>query len=195
MVLWTPIKFFFQKVPFFLVVLDVNEQTCQKAAFQTAPDGTNRQWDIRVTQYECGQDDKAGPPGCLQYYTGTAGTLQSFNFPPGATTVPTTATHLQNQNYQVCFRRESGYCHLCFIASITAAAPNSFGLSVSIAAAAQAASGTHCTTDYITIPNGLEGNNIAAGSTATTAGVSRFCGRFLNSLASTSNLSVCSKYE
>ena len=34
------------------------------------------QWDIYVAQYTCGQEDVGGPPGCLQYYTGTTGLVK-----------------------------------------------------------------------------------------------------------------------
>ena len=35
----------------------------------------------RVTQYEAGQHDSmVAPPGCLQWLTGTLGTVQNFNF-------------------------------------------------------------------------------------------------------------------
>ena len=65
-------------------------QTCQTAAFQIAPSTTTtRQWDIKVTQYACGDDDKGGPPGCLQYYTGTTGSIANFGFP---STITGTAT-------------------------------------------------------------------------------------------------------
>ena len=65
---------------------------CNLATFQIAPStGTSRQWDITVTQYACGDEDKGGPPGCLQYYTGTFGRIQSFAF-PSTTTVAATST-------------------------------------------------------------------------------------------------------
>ena len=44
-------------------------------------------------QYGCGNDDVSGPPGCLQYYTATTGTIQSFNFPqPTVGTITETGT-------------------------------------------------------------------------------------------------------
>ena len=50
---------------------------CQMANFVISPvTTTTRKWNIRVTQYECGMDDSAGPPGCLQWYTQTANTIQ-----------------------------------------------------------------------------------------------------------------------
>ena len=39
----------------------------------------------------------------------------SFGFPPTATTVTSGVTHLQNQVYDICFRRASGYCYICYV--------------------------------------------------------------------------------
>ena len=37
---------------------------------------TTRKWDIKVTQYACGDYDISGWPGCLQYYTATSSKIQ-----------------------------------------------------------------------------------------------------------------------
>ena len=67
------------------MVLDANDD-CQKANFMIAPaTTTTRQWEIKVTQYACGDEDKGGPDGCLQYYTGTHGYIQNFGWPPATT--------------------------------------------------------------------------------------------------------------
>ena len=43
------------------MVLDATSGQCQEANFQIAPSTTTtRQWDIKVTQYTCGEEDKAG---------------------------------------------------------------------------------------------------------------------------------------
>ena len=43
------------------MVLDATDGECQEANFQIAPSTTTtRQWDIKVTQYACGEEDKAG---------------------------------------------------------------------------------------------------------------------------------------
>lgn len=56
------------------MIVDATDE-CQTVNFNIAPStSTTRQWDIRVTQYGCGNEDSAGPPGCLQYMTGTFGT-------------------------------------------------------------------------------------------------------------------------
>ena len=48
-----------------------------------------RNYDIKAYQYTCGRNDNAGPPGCLQYFTGTTGTISSFNFDTTSSTVST----------------------------------------------------------------------------------------------------------
>ena len=70
------------------MILDVDTRKgCQTAAFTIggATGGNNfmRSWDIKVTQYGCGNQDVSGPPGCLQYFTGETGDIMSFNFPTG----------------------------------------------------------------------------------------------------------------
>ena len=46
---------------------------------------------FQVIQFECG-DTQAGTTGCLQYFTGPTGTIASFNFPMGLTTIGSTGT-------------------------------------------------------------------------------------------------------
>ncbi len=87
------------------MILDAGPE-CLKATFDIGGGSTTREWDIRVTQYSCGSNDgglltlqllltllikyNVGPDGCLQYFTGTTGTIASFNFPTTATTVSST---------------------------------------------------------------------------------------------------------
>ena len=63
-----------------------------------------------LKQYTCAQQDEAGPPGCLQYYTATTGLFKNFGYPSSntASTTADSTTHLQNQNYDICIRRASG---------------------------------------------------------------------------------------
>lgn len=59
------------------VIIDTTGLDCQRVNFNIgASTSTSRSWDIYVTQYTCGQEDVAGPPGCLQYYTGTTGLVK-----------------------------------------------------------------------------------------------------------------------
>jgi len=147
------------------------------AAFSFNDDSVTRTYDIRVIQFECG-DTQAGTTGCLQYFTGPTGTIASFNFPMGLTTVAATVTHLNNQHYQACFRREIGRCAICYIPSVTiattaanvAATQSSFGLSSdgnpADALAESETDAAKCNTDYVTIPFAFRGDQAFA--TATT---------------------------
>jgi hypothetical protein len=56
------------------VIVDAAD-ACHKAAFELGTGSTSRSWDIKVTQYACGESDLGGPDGCLQYFTGTSGTV------------------------------------------------------------------------------------------------------------------------
>merc|ERR1712228_1154309 len=131
---------------------------CHKAIFNVGgTTTTSRSWNIRVTQYACGDYDNSGWPGCLQYHTGTAGNIASFGFPPTITVVTTSVTHLQNQYYDVCIRRASSYCYICYMAQIvgtaatTQATQTSFGVSISGATIATSQVGSDCSYDWLDI--------------------------------------------
>ena len=80
-----------------------------------------------MTQYEAGQHDSmVAPPGCLQWLTGTLGTVQNFNFKVATgtqemetvnmlkiTVQDSSSFHLSSQRYSICWRRERGFCSLC----------------------------------------------------------------------------------
>ncbi|RWS24030.1 uncharacterized protein B4U80_09096, partial [Leptotrombidium deliense] len=79
-----------------------------------------RRWNIHISQIECNNPSRA-PSNCLQYYFGTRGTIQSFNYestrlPPQLTTlapgapIPTDASYLNGMDYAMCFRKEGGFC-------------------------------------------------------------------------------------
>ena len=104
------------------VYVDTSNGKCVDATFQfDASTSTSRQWDIKVTQYTC-DDELGGPQGCLQYLIATTGTVASFNYPIGSTSLSATGTdrvaHLNEQQYNICFRRASGNCAICFTPSI-----------------------------------------------------------------------------
>jgi len=182
-----------------IVDADPSGNTCHKALFAIGGGTTtSRSWDIKVTQYACGDYDSSGWPGCLQYYTATASNIQNFGFPPTITTVTSQVTHLSNQHYDICIRRGSGYCYICYsptiIAAITAAigtpiiAQISFGVSIGSTAANPASliSNT-CSQDWIEIP-GADTAAIAAIAVADQTNGARICGRVLASItASESN--------
>lgn len=55
------------------------------------------------------------PNGCLQYYTGTTGTINSFNYGTAANTalsasLVTGTRQIANLNYGICIRMEAGFC-------------------------------------------------------------------------------------
>ena len=149
------------------MILDVGIG-CQTVNFNIGDTTSTRAWDIYVTQYTCGQEDLGGPPGCLQYHTGTTGLLKNFGYPSSnsATATDASTTHLQNQMYQICIRRESGYCYICYGSWNSIQASGSFGLSnptaciqtatmqtagITCSPSSNSATGTACTTDYITV--------------------------------------------
>lgn len=159
----------------------------------TANTGTTRMWEIKVTQYEC--DNPAAPTlDCLQYHTAAMGTIASFNFDTSSTTVSTTAAHLSHQYYDICIRRESGKCSICYdvhIKGTSITAPASFGISAGTLDANQkSAIGAQCTGvtkidavansigygDYLDIPT-LHG---PAFSATTIKGIQKICGSWFN---------------
>ena len=68
---------------------------CHQVTFHLGADqSVARQWNIKVTQFECG-NEMGGPCGCLQYFTGQSGSIASFNFPTNANVV----NNASNINY------------------------------------------------------------------------------------------------
>lgn len=51
-----------------------------------------------------------GEEGCLQYYTGISGMVQSFNYDPN------TGLQLSNQDYSICIRSERNFCGIQYTA-------------------------------------------------------------------------------
>merc|ERR1712176_1664613 len=160
----------------------------------TGSTSTTRKWQIKVTQYECG-NMMAPEQDCLQYLTASTGTIASFAFDTTqSTTVAATQYHLSSQYYDIWIRRARGYCSLCFTPEVTSTTTTnvaSFGISAgSVAAIQTAASGTWCS--GITTISSTAGSNVGYGdyleivrlqdgtgsSTATgaTATISRICG-------------------
>merc|ERR1712001_659143 len=180
------------------MIVDADSE-CAQATFNIgALTTTSRKWTIRVTQYACGDYDMSGWPGCLQYYTSTASTIQNFGFPSSATTTTSAATHLSNQKYDICIRRASGYCYICYsewTAGTAVIAQGSFGLNISPSIASQSAINTSCTSDYLSIPYGNSAAIAAITAPATEATFANsYCGRFFSiASAATAGVTVCSK--
>ena len=113
------------------MILDNDGVQCQTVNIDIgASTATTRSWDIYVTQYTCGQADEAGPPGCLQYFTGPGThvikkyvfflvvfiisllfiglSFCSFGYLTSNTAAASqdaATTHLSSQRYDICFRR------------------------------------------------------------------------------------------
>merc|ERR1712241_966610 len=134
-------------------------------------------------------------------------TIQNFAFPTSVTTstssVGTTVTHLHGQNYNICIRRASGYCYICYAytvkTTLSSSAQNSFGLSVSQDDNKnESGTDSKCTGDYIEIFGGESSSN-AAIVTPAALGISynsgRNCGRLLSykNLDTTETITLCSK--
>merc|ERR1739838_1202491 len=81
-----------------------------------------RSWEIKVTQLECGSPMRP-PDGCLQWHTGSAGQLTTFNFAGNA-------LHLANQDYNICIRQEMGMtCTVYTVCAAIAGQGSPFSLS------------------------------------------------------------------
>lgn len=64
----------------------------------------NRLWEMRISQIPFSQK---APLDCRQYYTGSEGVVQTFNFADNG-------RHLANQNYRICIRQESNMCSIVY---------------------------------------------------------------------------------
>uniref|UniRef100_A0A6P7FGW5 Uncharacterized protein LOC114327953 n=1 Tax=Diabrotica virgifera virgifera TaxID=50390 RepID=A0A6P7FGW5_DIAVI len=63
-----------------------------------------RLWEVKVTQMPFSQ---RAPAGCLQYYEGTTGIIQTMNFADNG-------RHLANQDYNICIRQEDAMCSIVY---------------------------------------------------------------------------------
>ena len=62
------------------MILDTDGTMCVKAMFTFSTSGNvQRSYRIHNVQFG-GNNDMGGPTGCLQYYTGEMGTVNSFNW-------------------------------------------------------------------------------------------------------------------
>jgi len=86
-------------------------------AIQSSTTAQTRRFKIKVTQIECNSISKA-PIDCVQYFTASSGTIESYNF----------GRILRNQHYDYCFRQNIGYCFIDFRESVSTTNPDSFAL-------------------------------------------------------------------
>lgn len=176
------------------MIIDTDGSSCSTVNFGIGGGAMSRNWDIMVTQYKCGEE-AGGPPGCLQWHMAPQGKIRSFNFPDQAPQVAVmdAVTHLSNQRYNICIRKNAATNHICYtpctlLTNAMIANANmgsSFGVSespVAGAAAPTAGVGSSCTGDYIEIIGGQVKANAIIGTTGALAtGLnSRYCGRSLD---------------
>lgn len=195
------------------MILDTHDM-CHDVIFNIgATTTTSRSWDIRVTQYDCGQEDSSGPPGCLQYYTQITNRIQNFGWPTSKTgkAVTSKVTHLSSQRYDICIRRAKGRCTVCYYPNYiptTAAVGDqgSFGLGLSTTTKATSEIGQDCSLtkagvlhegDWLDIPYLVSTSTIAAITlpSITSFGTHRVCGRFFSSAtAGTASATACTRH-
>ncbi|TRY80999.1 hypothetical protein TCAL_08858, partial [Tigriopus californicus] len=115
------------------------------------------------------------PNGCLQYHTGLSGQITTFNYNA------LNDNHLPNQRYNVCIRREFGFCCVqykaCGVVPGSTDPMSAFSISTKDANGNTALGNVDdsCTLDYIAIP----GSNVRCDRSGR-GGSNRFCGVFLN---------------
>lgn len=63
-----------------------------------------RLWEVRITQIPFSQ---RAPAGCLQYFEGLTGVVQTMNFAENG-------RHLANQDYNICIRQEEEMCSIIY---------------------------------------------------------------------------------
>jgi len=190
------------------IFVDTDGTACVKATFSLGGDaGQTRSYNIHVRQFARSNMDGGGRTGCLQWFTEDTGTVSTFNWQG----VGAASTHLANQNYNVCVRKNVGRCSICYSAMTTGSATisGSFGLSngKSDGADAKSGAGTSCSQTTSTNPNDsgdfvvIQGGATAASATPavvnaalTGIGGARFCGRFLNDAAAGAqgDVTICS---
>merc|ERR1712165_155129 len=134
-----------------------------KIDIDTGSTTTTRKWQIKITQYECG-NLMAPEQDCLQYHTAASGTIASFNWDTRSSSVSSSQYHLSSQFYDICIRRARSYCSVCYSPQIVAAAPalSSFGVSAGSVGPAQTnAIGSSCT--GVTTLNAIAGSTLGSG--------------------------------
>merc|ERR1719189_2397414 len=154
------------------IFVEIGSDTSAQVRFTFEDVAATRQFEIKVTQYQCKDVGTLVPPGgCLQWHTGTSGQLTTFNW-------ASNAQHLQLQDYDICIRQEKGFC--CTEYSVCDQA-GAFSLSVpttatiaAIAGMSVGGTGTSCALDYVYI----EGSSEVCGSSVH---FNTYCGDVLSS--------------
>merc|ERR1712223_588165 len=178
------------------MILDTDGTMCVKAMFTFSTSGNvQRSYRIHNVQFG-GNNDMGGPAGCLQYYTGEMGTVNSFNWNGVAASV-----HLANQDYDVCIRQRADACRICWAPITTGTfggAQGSFGVSNGASGKATPMSGWGAMCDAVPVAGAIQSNDfvtILGGNAAAGEGGSDvLCGRyFAQGAAAAADATVCSR--
>lgn len=188
------------------MIVDSDGMNCVSAMFTIGASTTvSRSWTILATQYRAGEEESsmAGPSGCLQYFTASSGVIKSFNFPTAfSSAITADATHLVNQKYDICIRRASGMCHICYTPIIAGTAgvidqgTYGIGLADGTTSTASATSvDSNCKEDFLLIPNGgLSTLSSKINGKPDSTNQQKYCGRFLGTnAAGTADVTICSQ--
>merc|ERR1719474_862841 len=115
---------------------------------------TTSAFTIKVTQVPC-NSKRLAPSGCLQYFTGSSGTINTYNYNSG------NGVLLANQDYSSCVRTERTFCAICYFSTIFRmnvpngiAAIGSKGVDTNCGAGAVIAYANGGSFDHIVIPGG-----------------------------------------
>jgi len=190
------------------MILDSDGTTCHTINIMMGAGGGNRNWQIDVEQFRCGNLDTtlAGPPGCLQYHTAANGRISDYGsaaLPAAPTAGPALAadtTHLANQEYRICIRRNAGQCRICYtvippVIAEGVADQAGFGLSIStVGGASDSQVDAGCLNqDFISIP-GAQNNANSIIANNQNGIVQRLCGRRFNVAANqAASAAVCTR--
>jgi len=197
------------------MIVDSDGTECITATFTYTGATDSRSYVIKVTQYDKSNSvELAGQAGCLQFYTGDTGTLETFNWQGVGTAAGGAAsTHLANQDYNICIRQNVGMCTICYAGATGAAnMVGTFGVSNaadSVAAMGKSGVDADCpgaadSNDWVVIEGGTNVAGVVTTATANAAlvtaagnilGNNRFCGRHLNNAAAgaQADVTICTR--
>jgi hypothetical protein len=132
------------------------------ATFDFGSVASSKTFKVKVTYFNCNSNDRLkAPPGCVQYFTGISGEIESYNFQGG--------TLLDHQNYQTCIRQAEGFCSILYTFDAQTT-PNAFSLFQSSGAGVT----DPCIGSFVMVPDTV---SLPAG-----INTDRFCGPLENLL-------------
>ena len=127
-----------------------SESASATITISLAASSASAKWNILVRQIDCDTSYTA-PEGCTMFFTGTSGSWSNYGYVSGSTTTE----HSPNQNFNVCIRREDGYCSIRHSSTTS----TSFSLSSQADGTTAPTTGfrgsTDCYLDFITIPRSV----------------------------------------